>query len=342
MKEPACCTLRPRKNLRYLRNTFYTHTGWVGKFTAFPVFASFVHEQAKYQPRFKRLTLYESALLFVFERVIAINMSLKTFINEAKNRLLKPSMWSGDFATWHNALENSIGYSSFEILNKVKTAIIKVKNGEAAYERDSVIFDKIEYSWPLLSSLMWIAAKNRGSVKILDIGGSLGTSYFQNRKFLDKLPNFEWNIVEQENFVSAGRDGVEDNNLRFFYTINECVNKQGSPDIAVLSASLPYFEKPYVFLNELLSYDIPHILVDNTFFNFEDRDRITVQKVSADIYPGSYPCWFLSYKKILQIISAKYQIISEHLNETKIYLDRNIVQYKGFLAMHQSDQNGEK
>jgi putative methyltransferase (TIGR04325 family) len=38
----------------------------------------------------------------------------------------------------------------------------------------------------------------------LDFGGSLGSSYFQNKKFLDALRLVEWNVVEQENFVATG------------------------------------------------------------------------------------------------------------------------------------------
>src|SRR5688572_21124448 len=98
-------------------------------------------------------------------------MRIKNTIRSLVARLgLNRSMWSGDFKSWENASQKSEGYSSMEILAKVKKAVLKVKNGEAVYERDSVLFDKIEYSWPLLSSLMWVAAKNNNSLKVLDFG----------------------------------------------------------------------------------------------------------------------------------------------------------------------------
>ena len=50
-----------------------------------------------------------------------------------------------------------------------------------------------------------------------------------------------------------------------------------------------------------------------------------------DIYYLS-SCWFLSYKKLQEAIADKYTIVSEHLNESKILLDGNTIQYKGFLA----------
>jgi len=46
------------------------------------------------------------------------------------------------------AMELSTGYDSERILGKVRDSLLKVKRGEAVYERDSVLFDKVQYSWP--------------------------------------------------------------------------------------------------------------------------------------------------------------------------------------------------
>ncbi len=262
-------------------------------------------------------------------------MSIKQFIPPILVSLLKKNRkygWSGNYSNWQTAIQHSEGYHATNILQKIKGATLKVKTGEAVYERDSVIFEKIEYSWPLLASLMWVATKNNGSLKVLDVGGSLGSSYFQNKKYLDELHYVEWNVVEQENFVTTGKDCIEDQTLQFFYSIDECISEKGKPDILILACTLPYIEKPYQLVSELMNYDIPYIIIDNTFFNYEDKDRITIQKVPPSIYPASYPCWFLSYKKLLGIIAGKYRIVSEHLNESKILLDGNPIQYQGFLA----------
>jgi len=120
--------------------------------------------------------------------------------------LLKGYGWYSDFATWEEAKKKSGGYEAESILQKVKESLLKVKNGEAVYERDSVIFDKIEYSWELLAFLMWVAAQNGGKLNLIDFGGSFGSTYFQNKKFLEKLTNVSWNIVEQQNYVKVGLD----------------------------------------------------------------------------------------------------------------------------------------
>jgi len=266
-----------------------------------------------------------------------LKMNIKQFIPPIFISLLKEGGkygWKGDYGNWQSAIQHSRGYNEPNILQKVKEATLKVKNGEAVYERDSVLFEKIEYSWPLLASLMWVATKNNSALKVLDFGGSLGGSYFQNKKFLDELGYVEWNVVEQENFVATGRDCIQDQTLQFFYSVEEEISKNGKPDILILACTLPYIEKPYQLIIELMNYDIPHIIIDNTFFNYEDKDRITIQKVPPSIYPASYPCWFLSYKKLLEVIADKYSIVSEHLNESKIFLDGKPIQYKGFLAKH--------
>ena len=68
----------------------------------------------------------------------------------------------GPFESWNEAQEHSIGYESDNILEKVKAAQLKVKNGKAAYERDSVVFDKIQHSFPVLAGLLHAAIANGG------------------------------------------------------------------------------------------------------------------------------------------------------------------------------------
>ena len=88
--------------------------------------------------------------------------------------------FEGSYSTWQEADALCNGYDNMEILEKILSATLKVKNGEAVYERDSVIFDQIEYSWPVLTGLMCAAAQNSGCLKVLDFGCSLGSSNLEN------------------------------------------------------------------------------------------------------------------------------------------------------------------
>lgn len=131
----------------------------------------------------------------------------------------------GNFPTWKDSVKASMGYNSDEIIKKVKESLLKVKSGEAIYERDSVLFDKIHYSWPLLTGLLWIVSQKADRLNILDFGGSLGSSYFQNRKFLMHLKELKWNIVEQEKMVKCGKKYFENDCLKFYFNLDDCITE---------------------------------------------------------------------------------------------------------------------
>lgn len=215
----------------------------------------------------------------------------------------------GDYKSWQEAKKDSIGYDNPAILEKVKNSLLKVKSGEAAYERDSVLFDKVEYSWPVLAGLLWIASQKESGLNVLDFGGSLGSGYFQNLNFLKHLKNFEWNIVEQENFVKCGKEFFEDGKLKFFYNIEECltVNKV---DVLLASSSLQYLEDPYSFIKTASGLNFDYIIIDRTPF-FKNKDRIAVQKVNPRIYDASYPAWLINEEKFIGIIKDKYDLVAD-------------------------------
>lgn len=252
-----------------------------------------------------------------------------------KLRRIKPSRygWKGDYSTWAAAKKEAGSYDDGIILEKVKQAVLKVRNGEAVYERDSVLFDKVEYSWPLMADIMWVAAKNKGNLTVADFGGSLGSSYFQNKVFLDELPDLKWCVIEQPHFVRNGNQHFRNDKLEFFDSLDLCIKERGTPDVLVLSCVLPYLEKPYDFLDKISSYDILHVIIDNTYFNFENRDRICVQTVPPAIYEATYPCWLLSHQHVIQSLEKHYRILSEHKNDSVIYIDGKKIIYEGFLAV---------
>jgi putative methyltransferase (TIGR04325 family) len=217
---------------------------------------------------------------------------------------------SGDYSSWDEAMAASTGYDSDIILEKTRAALLKVKNGEAAYERDSVLFDEIQYAWPLLAGLMWVAARCGGKLNVLDFGGSLGSSYFQNRGFLLALPEVRWNIVEQSSHVGIGKAYFEDDNLRFYAGIAECL-ADTQPNIVLLSSVLQYLEHPYTVLDQILELSSDYIIIDRTPFWDGSADRLCVQTVPPSIYPASYPSWIFSTLRFHSYLNEKWQIIAE-------------------------------
>lgn len=98
---------------------------------------------------------------------------------------IREKSWNYGFNSWADATAHSGGYDD-EIINKILVSARKVRDGEIAYERDSVIFNEIKYSWPLLASLL-LAAETKNNLRVIDFGGSLGTTFRQNSQFLNEL-----------------------------------------------------------------------------------------------------------------------------------------------------------
>ena len=215
----------------------------------------------------------------------------------------------GNYRDWAEAKADSRGYDYAEILEKVRGATLMVRDGRVAYERDSVTFDKKQYSWPVLASLLWIASQHDDKLNVLDFGGSLGSSYFQNIDFLKHLSELRWNVVEQKNFVEVGRKDLAGEHLHFFASIEDCL-KDSRPHALLASSVIQYLEKPYEWLEKLISYGFEYIIFDRTAF-FADKDRLTVQKVRPGIYDASYPAWFLNEKKFNAIIEKEYKLIAD-------------------------------
>ena len=240
---------------------------------------------------------------------------------------LKKWGWYGNFKSWQEAARKSIGYSSDNILEKVKESLLKVKNGEAVYERDSAIFDEIEYSWEVLSGLMWIAAQNKGELNIIDFGGSLGSTYYQNKTFLDKLQSVRWNIVEQPNFVEEGKRSFEDDSLRFYFSVDECIESSGNNknQCILFSGVLPYLEEPYSILEDVIQKRFEYIIIDRTGFTPNNKTRLTVQKVPSKIYNAIYPCWFFCENELLSFFEKNgYELIicfpgADQINIPSVY-----------------------
>lgn len=259
---------------------------------------------------------------------ILFSVLLKT-----KREVLTQYGFFGNYSSWNEAVNETMGYDEGGILEKCKESLLKVKNGEAAYERDSVLFDKVEYSWPLLSSLLWIASRNGGKLNLIDFGGSLGSTYFQNISFLKDLKELSWNIVEQEHFVKCGKENFEEKGLKFYYTIDDCL-KNNSSDTILFSSVLQYLSEPYKVLDEIIAKKFKYIIVDITGFISGNKDRITIQKVPPQIYKASYPAWFFGKDKFINYLSCNYKLVADfpgYIGGT-INIDNNpIAGYRGFI-----------
>jgi putative methyltransferase (TIGR04325 family) len=237
--------------------------------------------------------------------------------------------FTGDYKSWEDAENVSTGYSTPEILEKTRSAVLKVIAGEAEFERDSVAFNRVRHEFPLLAGLLRSAAAWNGRLSVLDFGGSLGSTYFQSRKFLSIVEDLHWSVVDQPAQVACGQKDFSNDRLHFYRTIADCLSEQ-QPNVLLLSNVLQYLPKPYQFLEDVIAFKIPHIIMERTALSCTGRDRLTVQHVPALIYNASYPAWFLSEASLRTILEKKYELVCEYPAGESFHVADGKVVFKGF------------
>ena len=243
---------------------------------------------------------------------MTLRAAVKDFVPPAMVRMIRRFSgrgirFEGVFETWRAAQQASGGYDHEEIVRRVYEAEWKVRNGEAADERDSVLFDSVQFSLPVMAALARIACIRNGPFRVLDFGGAFGGMYRQYRVF--GLPlGTSWNVVEQPDFVRLGR-AFETAELRFFASFEE-VLADGQPDVVLLSSVMQYLEHPSEILRKISSAGVSHVVIDRTPCMDARRDLLTIQRVPAHIYKASYPCWIFSRPGMLRMLEPNYRLVA--------------------------------
>lgn len=220
--------------------------------------------------------------------------------------------YAGDYVSWAEARAAAGGYDAPAILEKTVAAARAVRDGRAAWERDTILFHEPQAQQPLLDLLVEAAREDGGRLSVLDFGGALGSTYFQHRRWLELAAprHLRWCVVEQGDWVRAGQREFTVGALCFRETINACFAEE-RPTVILLSSVLPYLENPRALLAEIADRDCPRLLIDRTGFTKTGRDRLVLQTVPPEIYTASYPCWFLDRASLLAPLAARWMVTSE-------------------------------
>jgi putative methyltransferase (TIGR04325 family) len=226
-------------------------------------------------------------------------------------RILRLELRFSDQPTsWADALAMSSGYSDDDILDRVTQATRAVVSGKASFERDSVLFYKHDYRFPVLASVLRAAALNGGQLEVVDFGGSLGSTYLQCRPLLNGLSRIDWWIVEQPKFVAAGRREFTTTELHFAETTLG-VPKLSAESMVLACGVLQYVERPFAILDELGRLDGKHMTIDRLPLSDALHDRLCIQHTPKSIYSASYPCWIFSRSHLMAYLSKKWHVICD-------------------------------
>jgi putative methyltransferase (TIGR04325 family) len=227
------------------------------------------------------------------------------WVRRLKRHLFGWRWFRGHYKTWSEAQAVAIGYDAPTILEKVLRATLEVKAGRGAFERDSVVFETAASDTQLIAELLKIANRNGGRLRVLDFGGSLGTTYWQHRRELNGLVEMRWDVVEQTHFVEAGRTYVAGGSLNFFRDIDEA-ERHVRHDVLLISTTLQFLPNPHSFLDEIVTRGFPFLLLHNVPLHDDEADYLMVEHVPPDIYTASYPAWFFNRSKFYAHFSAHY------------------------------------
>ena len=242
--------------------------------------------------------------------------------------------WKGNYKSYEAAKEKCKGYDENHILERIKTTTDKVRSGAAVYERDGIIYDEVKVNHHLLNALLLVSARNNNKLTLIDFGGSLGTSYYQNIKYLSHLTELNWCIIEQAEFVDAGKKSFENEHIKFYYSLEECFAEHPHANLVLISSSLQYIDKPYALLKKIQSFHVPYLMLDLVGYNDRDEDRITIQHVPPVFYgiEASYPCTFFNRSKLESQLEEDYQKVFDFISEyEKYYIEFRPFRYEGSL-----------
>lgn len=214
----------------------------------------------------------------------------------------------GQYDSWEEGLRDCRGYDDDIILDKVSSAIEKVVDGSAAWERDSYLFYEPKYVHRICAMILKCAVQNDNQgVRVLDIGGSLGSTYFQNRNFLKDVHNLEYIVAEQENYTAYGHKNLENGELRFICSAEDFA-EYGIFDIVLISSSLQYIEQYEEILLKIKKMKPRYIIIDRIMVG--SKKRVCKEMVPETFYKSSYPLRIFVESEIENFFGDDY-IITE-------------------------------
>lgn len=123
-------------------------------------------------------------------------------------------------------------------------------------------------------------------IRVLDFGGAMGVSYLMARQRTQLA--FAWAVVETPSFVRAGK-AIEDENFRFFDSIDSAFAWLGGVDLVYTSGALQYTPSPDSALEALVRLDAPVLALLRTALS--DGQAVVELQTSPlrDNGPGPMP-----------------------------------------------------
>ena len=217
------------------------------------------------------------------------------------------------YKSWEEAQSLCTGYSSDSITESVVESSRAVRDGIATYERDGVLFDRIQISWPLLASLLG-TPRESDVLRVLDWGGSLGSTYRQNLELINRSGlKVEWTVLEQSHIAEIGNEEFQTDSLRFVSSTDSITGSNF--DVVIFASSLCYLDSPQDAIREVHKLEPKRVVIDRTPVSKSGKDLIGVQKSGGALYKASYPIHVFAHGSIQQMMRPGFDLVEEWISE---------------------------
>ena len=253
---------------------------------------------------------------------------LRAIVDRLSPRAKYLSVFDDRCGSFAAAQAQAIGFDDGHINSSALRAATAVIEGRGAFERDGVLFQEPEPRAPVASALASLGAST-GVLRVLDIGGGLGSSYWQNYQSVG-VPDLEWTVVERDELVTLA-ESLPAHPITYRTDLVGAL--QESWDAIVLSSVLQYLSNPHEVLRSVGVSDCRAIIVDRTPMHTGPEDIACIQKTPVHIYPGSYAAWILAQDQLEEDLTG-WEIVDRFPGiEPTMHTVRGVgFEWRGFVA----------
>lgn len=151
----------------------------------------------------------------------------------------------------------------------------------------------------LLCGLGILPFTSKRPLEVLDFGGAMGNHYFKIRPFLSSNIRLNWRVLDLPKTVQIARRHFQSSELSFSSSLSRCGSIR--PLLIFASGSVHYTPNPLHTLKLLQGIASSWIILDRMPFSPENRSRILLQTVPANVYQAAYPMHLLQKADVLKI-----------------------------------------
>ncbi|MCL2491607.1 MAG: methyltransferase, TIGR04325 family [Coriobacteriia bacterium] len=252
-------------------------------------------------------------------------------------RMMRPVQpvlqWVGGFDSWSSADHSSQSYHDDDLIERVVSSSLEVIKGDAVAERDGVVLDRVDTDTLLsafFSSLKQEDLFHDAPLRVLDIGGALGTAYRQAKGIVGTSQPLQWTIVEQKPLAQVGMQQLASDELHFVSEITSSLLKE--TDLIYFGSSLCYIENAFQIIEMLGDSSAQTLIIERTPFSRDDggsdhRHRVTRQIVDHNLMGygasgiDSYPCYVFSHTALVHALSPDWQLESSQQDRVQPAFD---------------------